>query len=167
MTRFPILFIEPIAPFTVMLLVPAFMVKSNPPSTVLPNRICCERADVSRIVVPIRVIGLSNSIELFEAMCTARLTGPLPFCRNSPPRFQSTPEFNVSVPLFVTKKLPLLVKVLTPLEKVKFVPIKLRPKPVVVVTWPLKVVVPVPAACEIEPTLTAAVVTLCAEVTFS
>lgn len=148
-------------PVKVMLPPPAVKSRDCVPFTVFEKMISptWSNVPVFKIVDPVKVIGLSKEMSNpFVLMVPARFVEPLPVSVNPPSAEMITPPAIVRVPEWLMETGPLLpFAVVTFAFTAKFVPVKLTPEAVVVLTVPLKVVVPLPALCVRKPTAMGAV----------
>ena len=102
--------------------------------------------------LPFTVIGVAKSTLSAVVVSVAPLvpivTPPAPFCKKAPSRLiidaLEAPPPKIRVPALVTDKPPPAVSVMLPLT-VKLLPVKAIPAAVLVLTFPAKVVVPLPA----------------------
>lgn len=147
--------VPPAAPEKVIFPMPAARVRSPGPSKVLEKEIAAPAVAVEIEVAPAKVTAPAKETASPAVVELLRLTAPLPDCVKAPLRVIVAPEPRVKSPLFAIASAPEFVVFTAPL-KVKAVPVRLIPKTPVVDSAPLKVVVPVPAACTMSTAFTAA-----------
>ena len=154
---------DPTATANVMLPPPASSVKLPEPSIRPENVIFCNAAEVLKSgAVPTSVIGPAKEITPPAVICPAKEVLPAAVWVKAPPIAPTNPEPNRAVPELLRVTPPLPVVVVTLPLNVKFVPVKLIPPIVLVISAP-KLDVPMPPSCEMLPAVMAPVIMLPAE----
>lgn len=146
MIKLPRRVVAPKAPLIKMSPVPAASVRFPPPSTVFEKVIFWFAAAVVISTLPETVTACAKESAPPEVICPAKALVPVPVWLKAPEEFKAIPDERVKSPEFAMEIGPDPVAVALAL-KVKLVPFKLIPALFVVLTAPLKVVVPVPLLC--------------------
>jgi len=151
----------PTPPENTMFPPPAVKVRFWVPSTVLPNVILPVPFPVLKEVVPIKTRGCVNAMVVPFVMMLKpppNTVAPGPLSVNPPSIDNTTPDANVSVPVWVAVMGPPLVVVML-LFTLKTLPVIEMPDAPFVLSAPLKFVVPLPALCTIVDAVIAAALT--------